>query len=248
MPPVRSFLRRAALTRRRLTACLLVLSASFGTAAAMASTASAAEPCANGYVAITFDDGPAPTTPDYVEALYDAGQVRATFFLTGAHALDHPQHVDLLAQYGHWIGNHSFSHPFLDELGEPAVFNELLGTNQILLAQTGTAPVLFRPPYGRTNASVRQDATTLGMTEALWTTDSCDYTGATARQIAGNALEVQAGGIILLHEGYATTLAAIPQIVNGLADRGLCAGRIVPSDTPVEVWPGTSHYAVADRW
>ena len=63
-----------------------------------------------------------------------------------------------------------------------------------------------------------------------------------------NALEVEPGGIILLHEGYATTLAAIPQIVNGLADQGLCAGKVVPTETPVEVWPGTSHYAEAAHW
>ena len=103
-------------------------------------------------------------------------------------------------------------------------------------------------PYGRTNASVRQDATTLGMTEVLWTADSFDYDGATAQQVADNALEGEPGGIILLHEGYATTLAAIPQIVNGLADRGLCAGKVVPTETPVEVWPGTFHYAEAAHW
>jgi len=86
------------------------------------------------------------------------------------------------------------------------------------------------------------------MTEVLWTVDSFDYDGATTRQVVDNALEVEPGGIILLHEGYATTLAAIPQIVNGLADQGLCAGKVVPTETPVEVWPGTSHYAEAAHW
>ncbi|WP_436791436.1 polysaccharide deacetylase family protein [Yinghuangia sp. YIM S10712] len=248
-------LRRSAIvprrrTVRRLTAQLAALAAAFGLLAAgpAAPRAAAAEQCANGYVAITFDDGPTAMTPDYVQALHDAGWVRATFFLTGAHAQEYPQYVDLLAQNGHWIANHSYSHPFLDELGEPDLFNELLGTNQILLAQTGTAPTLFRPPYGRTNAQVRQDATTLGMTEVLWTADSFDYNGVSAQEIADNALQVQSGGIILLHEGYATTLAAIPLIVNGLAERGLCAGKIVPTDTPVEAWPGTTYYATAAHW
>lgn len=237
-------------TARRFTAQLLALATAVGLLAAgpAAPQAAASEPCANGYVAITFDDGPTAMTPDYVQALYDAGWVRATFFLTGAHALDYPQYVDLLAQNGHWIGNHSFSHPFLDDLGEPDTFNELLGTNQILLSQTGSAPTLFRPPYGRTNAQVRQDAYTLGMTEVLWTADSFDYNGITTQEIVDNALQVQSGGIILLHEGYATTLAAIPQIVDGLAERGLCAGKVVPSETPVEAWPGTTYYAVAGHW
>ncbi|MFI1582697.1 polysaccharide deacetylase family protein [Embleya sp. NPDC020630] len=205
-------------------------------------------PCAAGYAAITFDDGPSTLTPAYVRALNDAGWVKATFFLTGAHALDYPQHVTQIAAGGHWIGNHSFSHPFLDELGEPDAFNELLGTNQILQSATGHAPSLFRPPYGRTTPGIRQDATTLGMTEVLWTVDTYDYNGISTDDIVANALTVRPGGIILLHEGYTTTLAAIPRIVEGLAERGLCAGRIVPSTTPVEAWPGTTFFATAAHW
>ncbi|MFI6582695.1 polysaccharide deacetylase family protein (plasmid) [Embleya sp. NBC_00888] len=217
------------------------------TTAAHADPASPA-PCSAGYAAISFDDGPSTLTPAYVQALNDAGWVKATFFLTGAHALDYPQYVAQIAAGGHWIGNHSFSHPFLDDLGEPDAFNELLGTNQILQSQTGHAPTLFRPPYGRTNAGIRQDATTLGMTEVLWTTDSFDYNGISTDDIVANALQVGPGGIILLHEGYQSTLAAIPRIVDGLAERGLCAGRIVPSTTPVQAWPGATYYATAAHW
>src|SRR5262249_4188134 len=114
VPPVR----RAGRSRRGLTACVLALSTVLGGLSAVASSAPAAadEPCANGYVAITFDDGPTTLTPDYVQALHDAGWVRATFFLEGSHALDYPSYVDLLAQNGHWIGNHTYSHPFLDTL------------------------------------------------------------------------------------------------------------------------------------
>jgi peptidoglycan/xylan/chitin deacetylase (PgdA/CDA1 family) len=241
---------RSPRSRRTLASCLAVLAAAVGVLTAPAAPEAAAEPgpCANGFVAISFDDGPTAMTPDYVQALYDAGWVKATFFLTGAHAQEYPQYVDLLAANGQWIGNHSYSHPFLDELGEPDAFNELLGTNQIIQSMTGTAPTLFRPPYGRTNAGIRQDATSLGMTEVLWTTDSFDYNGVSTADIVANAMQVQPGGIILLHEGYATTLAAIPQIVDGLAQRGLCAGKIVPSATPVEAWPGTTYYATAAHW
>jgi peptidoglycan/xylan/chitin deacetylase (PgdA/CDA1 family) len=205
-------------------------------------------PCAAGYVALSFDDGPSAMTPAYIQALNDAGWVKATFFLEGAHALDYPQYVRQLAGAGHWIGNHSFSHPFLDRLGEPDAFDELLGTNQIIQSQTGHAPALFRPPYGRTNAQIRQDATTLGMTEALWTTDSFDYNGISTDDIVANALTVRPGGIVLMHEGYQSTLAAIPRVVDGLAERGLCAGKIVPSATPVEAWPGTTFHATAAHW
>ncbi|MDI2126775.1 polysaccharide deacetylase family protein [Yinghuangia seranimata] len=236
--------------RRRIATWLAAVAALVGfvTVGPAAPTASAATPCSNGYVAISFDDGPSAMTPQYVQALHDAGYVKATFFLTGAHAQDYPQYVNQIAANGNWIGNHSYSHPFLDEVGEPNAFNELLGTNQILQSMTGHAPTLFRPPYGRTNAQIRQDATSLGMTEVLWTNDTFDYNGVTTQEIVDNALQVKPGGIILMHEGYETTLAAIPQIINGLAERGLCAGKIVPSATPVTAWEGTTYYAVAAHW
>ncbi|MCF2534012.1 polysaccharide deacetylase family protein [Yinghuangia soli] len=204
--------------------------------------------CSAGYAGISFDDGPTPLTSAYVQALADAGWTRATFFLTGAHALDMPDAVRELAAYGHWIGNHSYSHPFLDEAGEPGAFDELLGTNQIIESMTGSAPVLFRPPFGRTTPQIREDARVLGMTEALWTVDSFDYTGIGTDEIVANALTVEPGGVILLHDGYETTLAAIPRIVQGLADRGLCAGKIVPSEAPVQAWPGMTYDAVAAHW
>ncbi|GAA4961931.1 hypothetical protein GCM10023205_26920 [Yinghuangia aomiensis] len=217
-----------------------------------ASAAAAAPPgpdrCAAGYVALTFDDGPTPMTSAYVQALAAAGNTRATFFLTGAHAEKDPGTVRALVEAGHAVGNHSYSHPYLDQEGEPKAFNELLGTNQIVKSAAGSAPTLFRPPFGRTNAQIRDDARRLGMTEVLWTTDSFDYKGIPADEITRNALAVQPGGVILLHEGYPATAAAIPAIVKGLADRGLCTGKVVPSSTTIEAWPGQTHNAVAAPW
>jgi peptidoglycan/xylan/chitin deacetylase (PgdA/CDA1 family) len=86
------------------------------------------------------------------------------------------------------------------------------------------------------------------MTEALWTADSFDYDKVGTDEIVRNALAVRPGGVILLHEGYETTLAAIPAIVKGLTERGLCTGRIVPSAAAVEAWPGATHHAVAAAW
>jgi hypothetical protein len=65
--------------------------------------------------------------------------------------------------------------------------------------------------------------------EVLWDVDSQDWNGASTAQIVQAASRLQAGGVILMHEGYQTTLQAVPQIVSQLAARNLCPGMISPS-------------------
>ncbi|MER6913575.1 polysaccharide deacetylase family protein [Streptomyces sp. NPDC000594] len=204
--------------------------------------------CSAGYVALTFDDGPTELTPAYLKALRDAGRVRATFFVTGSFAQARPDGTRRIAAEGHHLGNHSYTHPNLVQLDEAAAFAELRDTSRVVRAQTGRAPKLFRPPFGSTDARTREQAARLGMTEVIWTADTVDWSGIPAETIVANALTVRAGGIVLLHDGLPATLTAIPAIVRGLAERGLCPGRIVHSPTPVEAWPGLTFHAKAARW
>lgn len=185
-------------------------------------------PCANGYVGLTYDDGPTPgTTMPLLDALR-AGGARATFFIWGQHAQQNPGLLRAEQAAGMWIANHTFTHPHLPQLGEPATFNEISRTQTTIRQITGLTPTLFRPPFGETNAQVRGDATRLGLTEVLWTVDSRDWAGASTAQIVAAASTLQPGGIILMHDaGFQTTVQAVPQILAGLTARGLCPGRIV---------------------
>lgn len=201
--------------------------------------------CANGYVGLTFDDGPNPgTTMPLLNALR-AGGARATFFIWGQHAAQHPNLLRAEQAAGMWIANHTFTHPHLTQIGEPAAFNEINQTQQTIRQLTGLTPNLFRPPFGETNAQVRSDESRLGLTEVLWTVDSRDWAGASTEQIVQAAATLRAGGIILMHDaGFQTTVAAVPQILGGLSSRGLCPGRIV--FTPVNIsGAGQIFHAVA---
>src|ERR1700676_3637262 len=61
-------------------------------------------------VVLTFDDGPWPaTTSKVLKALADEC-VRATFFLIGKSASEHPELVRTMAAQGHTIGHHTWSH------------------------------------------------------------------------------------------------------------------------------------------
>ncbi|WP_043634168.1 polysaccharide deacetylase family protein [Nonomuraea candida] len=214
----------AALLGAILAVCLAVTATS-----AVAANRRAAADCSAGYVGLTFDDGPnASNTANLLNALTSNG-LRATMFNTGQNAQNHQALVRAQRDAGMWIGNHSWSHPHLTQLGSSQMLSELQRTQQVIQQATGTAPRLFRPPYGETNATLRSVEQQLGLTEVLWDVDSQDWNGASTAAIVQAAGRLQNGQVILMHDQYATMLAAIPQIAAGLRARNLCAGMISPA-------------------
>lgn len=210
-------------------------SAAQATATATANaTAAGARACRNGYVALTYDDGPtAATLPALLRALRMAG-ARATFFDQGNNAEASPDLVRAQLRAGMWVGNHTVTHPHLPQIGEPAAFEEILGAQLTLSSITGRWPRLFRPPFGETSDQVRADATRLGLLEVLWTVDSRDWAGASTDEIVAAARTLRPGGIILMHDWARNSVEAVPRIVADLRARGLCPGRIVytPENIP----------------
>ncbi|HEU5157473.1 MAG TPA: polysaccharide deacetylase family protein [Streptosporangiaceae bacterium] len=247
----------------RLTLRTGALATSLATVAAMAFAAPAASAlaaqgatashpgagagaCRNGYVGLTYDDGPtAATLPSLLEALRKAG-ARATFFNQGNRAAERPDLVRAELRAGHWVGNHTITHPHLPQIGEPAAFGEISGTQYILQGITGRRPTLFREPFGEVSDEVRADLKRLGLLEVLWTVDSRDWAGATVDEIVAAADTLQPGGIMLEHDWAQNSIDAVPIIVERLRQRGLCPGKIVftPEDVP---YSNTFFHAVAVR-
>lgn len=185
--------------------------------------------CTNGYVALTFDDGPNPSnTTTLLNALKQNG-LRATFFNLGQNAQDYPSLVRDQVSAGMWVGNHSWSHPHMTQLSSSQMSSEISRTQQAIQSATGTAPKLFRPPYGETNSTLKSIEAQNGLTEVLWSVDSQDWNGATTAQIVAAVGRMQNGDVILMHDQYQTTVQAIPQIAQNLKSRGLCAGMISTS-------------------
>ncbi|GAA1344582.1 polysaccharide deacetylase family protein [Saccharothrix algeriensis] len=188
--------------------------------------ANAAAPRCSGHVALTYDDGPtAGHTRPLLAALRSVG-ARATFFDIGSNAERHPDLVRATARAGMWLGNHSWSHPRLTTLTPEELAGEIADTQDGLRHITGRTPKLFRPPYGDTNAAVREEARRQGLTEVLWTVDTRDWSGVSTEAIVRSATSATAGGVVLMHDGYQNTVDAVPQIVRGLRAKGLCPGRI----------------------
>src|SRR4051794_5148441 len=238
---------RAALVAAAAAALALAVTAPAGAASSRHSAAvkHTHNSCRNGYVGLTFDDGPSATLPQLLQAL-QANHLRATMFNQGNNALARPDYVRDELRAGMWVGNHTFTHPHLPQIGEPQAFEEIASTQWVLTDITHRVPTLFRPPYGETSDQVRADEQRLRLLEVLWTVDSRDWAGASPDQIVAAAATLRPGGIILMHDWPPATIQAIPGIARVLADKQLCAGRITytPEDIPAL---GTTFHAVATR-
>ncbi len=188
-------------------------------------------------VALTFDDGPDPEwTPRILDILKTAG-VKATFFVTGRNAEDHPELLRRLIAEGHEIGNHTYTHGNMAEMPEWRMRLELDATQRLIESVTGYSTTLFRPPYNAdsTPTDVRElipldfAERELGYTVVLEKVDPQDWARPGADVILQRVKNLRhEGNIILLHDAggdRSQTVEALPKIIAWLRERG---DRVVP--------------------
>jgi len=188
-------------------------------------TSASTNDCSHGYLALTFDDGPYPGQTDELIAALEAAHLRATFFDWGQHISGNTALIK--AQFANgWIGNHSWSHSDMTQLTEAQITTELSDTQNALQAITGQAPILFRPPFLKSNPTLMKVETGLGLTEVMTTVDSKDWAGVTTDEIVSNVSLARSGDVVLMHDNLATTRAAIPRIAEFMLKQNLCPGRI----------------------
>ncbi|MFJ9948230.1 polysaccharide deacetylase family protein [Kitasatospora sp. NPDC091207] len=177
-------------------------------------------------VALTFDDGPHPRyTPRVLDVLarYDAP---AAFFCIGLHALAHPAVVRRVSAEGHTLGNHSWSHAYLPDLGPTGLADQLGFTADTLVHAGGgpRPPRWLRPPYGGRSPELLHAVAGLGLTTVLWDVDAKDWSRPGPEAIAQRVLsQVRPGSVVLMHDGggdRSQTVAALPAVITGLRDRG----------------------------
>ncbi|MBF9072674.1 polysaccharide deacetylase family protein [Streptacidiphilus fuscans] len=176
-------------------------------------------------VALTFDDGPDPVLTRQVLRILDRYGARATFFSVGHHVAALPDEVRRIADAGHELGNHSWSHPYLPDLTPSQLQEQLDRTTEAVAQLTGQAPTRFRPPYGALTPEVLAALDGHPTTLTLWDVDSRDWTRPGPEQIATTVLgAARPGSVVLMHEGAGDrgqTVRALPTIIEGLLERGL---------------------------
>lgn len=155
-------------------------------------------------LALTFDDGPDPINTPLLLDFLKKHQVKATFFVLGKYAEKYPSIIKRMAEEGHEIGNHSFSHPDFNRENRQAIQEQIKKTNQIILSLTGSKPRFFRPPGGYLSYEMVDLVKEEKMIIGYWSyiQDPKDWQGKKAEQIAGYIINhVKPGQIIILHDG-----------------------------------------------
>lgn len=102
-------------------------------------------------VYLTFDDGPSIYTSQILDVL-DTYGVKATFFVTGIQAKNHPEWYKEIVDRGHTIGMHSYSHIYNKVYADEAAFEQDLDQiHDFILDTTGVDCKVFRFPGGSSN-------------------------------------------------------------------------------------------------
>ncbi|MFE6855793.1 polysaccharide deacetylase family protein, partial [Streptomyces sp. NPDC057674] len=190
-------------------------------------------------IALTFDAGPGKDTPRLLDILKEK-KVPATFFLLGSKHVDrYPKVVKRIADEGHEVANHTWTHRILTDLDESEVREELSRTQDAVEKITGRRPTLMRPPQGRTDGAVSDVSKELGLAQILWSITAKDYSTTDSALIRKRVLEQAHGdGIILLHDIYDGTVPAVPSIIDELKRRGFTFVTVPELLAPGAAEPG----------
>jgi peptidoglycan/xylan/chitin deacetylase (PgdA/CDA1 family) len=176
---------------------------------------------ASGSVYLAFDDGPINSnTTTLVNNLKKAG-AKATFFCWGSRISGNLTAFNTIKMAGFSIQNHSYTHSHMLSWSYQQVYNDLKQCQTAIQNAGGGTPRFFRPPYLEVNSTIKSACAALGLTIVQPTVYTNDWNGASTAQIISACNNLQSGGNTLMHDGYATTDAAISSIVQNLKNRGL---------------------------
>ncbi|MEY2549927.1 MAG: peptidoglycan-N-acetylglucosamine deacetylase [Verrucomicrobiota bacterium] len=174
------------------------------------------------FIALTFDDGPNATLTPKLLDLLAARHLKATFFVVGQNAADHPDILKRAVREGHEIANHSWSHPNLGKMSDEAVRRELQKTDDAIAAAIGKRPTLLRPPYGSITAHQKKWIhEEFGYRIIIWDVDPLDWKRPGPSVVTARILkETKAGSIVLAHDIHPPTIEAMPATFDQLMKKG----------------------------
>ena len=169
-------------------------------------------------VALTFDDGPNPTSTSRILDVMEKYNVHATFFDLGNLMMKYPDVVKREAQLGE-VATHTYSHKNLNAISTKEIEKELEQSKNVFNQILGYAPALLRPPYGNANSKVKA---LIDMPLINWNVDSLDWKYRD-KDLTLNEIDKYGnldGKIILMHSIYKQTADAVEVLVPDLLDKG----------------------------
>jgi len=172
-------------------------------------------------VVFSFDDGPHPVnTPKLLDVLAKHG-VKAIFFVVGQNlATSHGKEIlERIATDGHYVGNHTYTHPNLAKLTEEQIREEINKT-AALIGNADSGIKLLRPPYGAHNQVVDKVAHDLGYRIVLWNVDTQDWNPKFKAggwvQLGLDQIEAREHSLVLAHDIHPTTVAKVDEFITSI--------------------------------
>ncbi|MBO7432662.1 MAG: polysaccharide deacetylase family protein [Salinivirgaceae bacterium] len=173
-------------------------------------------------VYLTFDDGPnAEQTPQVLDVL-KRNNAKATFFCIGSRIAGNEHILKRIIDEGHTIGNHSFSHTNSFPLfSRRRMIADIEQCQKAIENTIGTAPTLFRPPFGVTNPTVGKAVKTLNLKTIGWTIRTYDTNRCNNAKIARRiSRQLRPGAIILLHDRLPQSAERLQMVIDTVKENG----------------------------
>lgn len=181
---------------------------------------------------ITFDAGfENGNTERILDALKKHG-VKATFFLVGNYFETQPELVKRMAEEGHTIGNHTYSHPDMSKISDIQSFQTELQKNEALYRDIlgSEMPKLYRPPQGKFCEENLKMAQQLGYSTVFWSLAYVDwYTDdqPTPEQAFSKLLpRIHPGAVVLLHSTSSTNAKILDELLTKWEETGYSFGDL----------------------
>jgi peptidoglycan/xylan/chitin deacetylase (PgdA/CDA1 family) len=194
-------------------------------------------------VVLTFDDGPWPPTTPKVLAALSQQCVRATFFLIGKPASEHPDLVRRIAADGNTVGHHTWLHRSLKQIRPSETADEInrgIAADEMALhgtaTTTPTTPFFRFPGFESTPATLDylQSRGIVVFGADLWASDWNPMTPRQELDLLVRRLNAAGKGIILLHDPKASTAAMLPAFLRYLRDHDYRIVHLVPTGPAVD--------------
>lgn len=169
-------------------------------------------------VALTFDDGPnRKYTPKLLDGLKERG-ISATFFLMGKNIEGNEELVQRMQEEGHLIGNHTYNHVCLNQISKIKAKEEIEKASNKIYEVTGEYPAFIRPPFGEWRRDLELS---VDMFPVFWDVDTLDWKSKNVSQVLRIVdKQVHEDSIILMHDGYETSVEAALEIADRLTKEG----------------------------
>ncbi|MEA5528332.1 polysaccharide deacetylase family protein [Dolichospermum sp. UHCC 0684] len=174
-------------------------------------------------IALTFDDGPWPSSTAKVLDILKKNNIKGTFFVVGQNVKNYPDLTKRVVAEGHIIANHTWHH-WYHHMNAQAAAYEVANTTDIIYKTTGIKTSLFRPPGGNMRNGVAAYAKSNKYAVIMWSSDSMDYSRPGVPRLINNIFrEAKPGGIVLMHDGggdRSHTVKALPEIISKFRKQG----------------------------